>query len=132
MIADYENDRILIETVFLEISDEVRQRGIRVSDLAIVKVPFISLRIRRRRLVRIVRIVEVHPQEVRARWMPSQPRLRTLGDVDASALDSSPARLGLRMLGKIIVEIKASIEAGSECFAVEDHRANECCGVIGL
>jgi len=64
--------------------------------------------------------------------MPGQPRLRMLDDVHASAFDSSPARLGLRMLGEIIVEIEASIEAGSQCFAVKDYRANERCGVIRL
>ena len=67
MISDHDDQCILVAAALFQISDEVGQRRIGIGDLAVVQMIFVSLRIRRRRLVGIVRIVEVNPDEMGAR-----------------------------------------------------------------
>src|SRR5579859_3945254 len=114
----------------LEICNEVREHGVGISDLAVVQTTLVALRIRGRRLVRIVGIVEMYPNKMRARGMRIQPRLRALHYVHAPTFHPAPAGLGVGVLGKIVVKIKASIQARGKGFAVENHSANKCRGVI--
>src|SRR5207302_10452090 len=99
---------------------------------AVVEAVFIGLRIRWGRLIGIVGIVEVDPDEMRAGGMRVEPRLRMFYHFGAAALDSIPAGFVRGSLGKVIVEIEAAIESGSESLAVENNRADKCSGVIAL
>ena len=61
-----------------------------------------------------------------------KPRLGVLDDGLGAAFDASPALPGVGFGGKVVVEIEATIEAGSECLAVEDDGSDEGGGLISL
>lgn len=65
MIADNNNDRVPIGARFLQLRDEVAKRGVGVGDLTVVEMRGILFGEGRRRLVRIMGIVEVDPHEAR-------------------------------------------------------------------
>ena len=102
------------------------QRRIRVGNFSVIEPVLVNFGIRRRRLVRIVGIVEVHPNEVCSSRVRVEPRFCALLYFHTSALDASPPGLSCRELWEVIVEFETAIEAGREILAVEDHRANEC------
>src|SRR5260370_32570208 len=102
---------------------------------------FVFLRERRRRLVGIMRIVQVYPYEMRPSAVLLEPSFGVLDDFHAAALDASPAlflnSIRIRSIailaigfGKVIVEIEPAIEAGSERVAVENHPSNKSCRPI--
>ena len=132
VISDHDDERALVSSRVLQIRDEVGERRIGVGDFAIVKMIFVSPRVRRGWLVGIMGIVQMHPNEMRSGRMRFHPGLRVLDDVHSAPLDSSPARLRLRVLGKVVVEIEAAIQARGQGLAVENHRADERGGVITL
>ena len=111
MISDYDDERVFVPASLLQIPDKAAQGRIGVGDLAVVQTIFISLRVRRGRFVGIVRIVEVDPNKMRAGGMRGHPGFRMLHNFHAAPLYPSPARLGLRMLGEVVVEIESAIQA---------------------
>src|SRR5437016_1922598 len=126
VISHHNNHCSLIPSLFLEVSKEVTQRRIRVSNFSVVEPVLVNFGIRRRRLVRIVRIVEVHPNEVSTGCVRVEPRFCVLLYFHTTALDASPPGLSRRELWEVIVELETAIEAGCEILAVEDHRAYKC------
>src|SRR5215469_4489353 len=70
------------------------------------------------------------PYEMRTTGMCRHPCFGALDHVAATALDTSPALFRRRVLRKVIVKLKATIEAGSERLAVENDCPDECCGVV--
>src|SRR6266568_3875353 len=67
---------------------------------------------------------------MRSGGMRVEPSLSVFHHVHPAAFHSSPSSLTVGVFGKVIVKIESAIEAGSEGFAVEDHRANESSSVI--
>src|SRR5712691_9978244 len=126
VISHHNNHCSLIPFLFLEVSEEPTQRRIRVGNFSVVEPVLVNVGKRRRRFVRIVRIVEVQPNEVRTRWVRVEPRFCALLYFHTSALDASPPGLTCRELWEVIVELETAIEAGCEILAVEDHRAYKC------
>src|SRR2546430_16442382 len=63
VISHHNNHCSLIPPLFLEVSKEVTQRRIRVSNFSVVEPVLVNIGIRRRRLVRIGWIGEGHPNE---------------------------------------------------------------------
>ena len=63
MVSDNDNQRGIVPPLFLQIVEECLQCRIRVRDLTIVGTMLIDLRVRGRRLVRIVWIVKMYPDE---------------------------------------------------------------------
>jgi len=57
VIADHNNQRILILTAGFEISKEVCQRGIGIGDISIVEMIFVDLRLGSGRFVGIMRVI---------------------------------------------------------------------------
>src|SRR3982074_2285293 len=93
----------------------------------------VSLGIGWGRLVGIVRIVEMKPNEAWTRRMRGHPRFRMLHHLQAPSFHSSPARLRLRMLREVVIEIESAIQARRQCFAVENDRPNKRgCGIAVL
>src|SRR6202166_644670 len=78
VISHDNNHCSLIPSLFLEVSEEVTQCRIRVGNFSVVGPVLVNFGVRRRRLVRIVRIVEVHPNEVCTGWVRVEPRLNPL------------------------------------------------------
>ena len=74
----------------------------------------------------------MNPHEMWAGGMRGHPRLRVLHNVCAAAFHSSPSGFGLRVLGKVVVEIESAVEAWSERLAVENDRADERGGVVSI
>ena len=72
VIAGDDDDRVAA----IDRREQARHLRVDVRDLAVVR-----LRIRRRRRVRRVRIVEMHPGEERARVVLPQPRQRAVDDL---------------------------------------------------
>src|ERR1700676_3186529 len=66
------------------------------------------------------------------RGMGTQPSLRMLRHVSATALQAPPSRFVLRNFGKVIVEIKAAIQPRRKVLTVENDGANESTGVVAL
>jgi hypothetical protein len=93
VISHHNNHCSLIPSQFLEVSKEVIQRGICVGNFSVIEPVLVNFGIRRRRLVRIVRIVEVHPNEVCAVWVRVEPRFCALLYFHTSALEASPPGL---------------------------------------
>src|SRR5215469_16633156 len=121
-----------IPSLFLEVSKEVAQRRICVGNFSVVEPVFVKFRIRGRWLVRIMGIVEVHPNEVSTVWVHVEPRFCALFYFHPSALEASPSGLSHHRLWKVIVEFETAIKTRCEILAVEDHGANECRGVVAL
>src|ERR1035441_9079094 len=96
----------------------------------------IFLRKRRWRFVGIVRIVQVHPHEMRPGAVLLEPGFGVLDDFHAAALDAAPAIFfrSIAILaigfGEVIVEIEAAIKAGGERVAIENYRSNKGCGLV--
>src|ERR1700680_1653972 len=110
--------------MFLQSSNEIPESRVSVGDLAVVQVTLVDLRVWRGRFVRIVRIVEVPPYEAGTRRVRVQPCLCALHDLHAAAFDPAPARSRLRVLRKVVVEIKSTVQSRRQGFAIENHRAN--------
>src|SRR5260370_20717433 len=91
---------------------------------------FVFLQVRGRWLVGIVRIVQVYPDEVRSGTVFLEPSFGVRDDFHTAALDASPALFSFSLGGKVIVEIEAAIESGSERVAVENHGSDESCGLV--
>jgi hypothetical protein len=73
MISD-DNDRCsLIPSLILEVSEEPVQRRIRIGNFPVVEPVLVNLGIRGRRLVRIVRVVKVQPDEVLSGLVRAEP-----------------------------------------------------------
>src|SRR5258708_39676777 len=126
-VISHDNDHCsLVPALFLEVGKEVTQRRIRVGNFSVVEPVLVDFGIRRRRLIRIMRIVEVHPNEVSTGWVRVEPRFCALLYFHTSALDASPPGLSCWGLCEVIVELESAIEAGCEILAVEDHRACKC------
>ena len=68
----------------------------------------------------------------------SNQLFRVLDHIHSAALNPPPTRFGLAIgiltvvFGKIIVEIKAAIEAGSKRIAVENHGSDEGSGLVSM
>ncbi len=91
VIAGDDDDGVVVDAGFLQKCNPVGDRGIGVGNFAVVQMVFVFLRERRRRLVGIVRIEQVHPHEVRSGAVLVEPAFGVLDDFHAAALDASPA-----------------------------------------
>src|SRR5215475_3155092 len=78
MISGDDNDGIFVPAALFHKRQEMSQRGVCIGNLAVVQMIIIGLIERSRRLVGVVRIVKMHPNEVRALRMRSHPCLRVL------------------------------------------------------
>src|SRR5262249_35560786 len=132
-VISYDHDHCsFIPSLLLEVSKEVAQRRIRVGNFSVVRPVFVKVRIRGRRLVWIMGIIEVHPNEACTVWVCVEPRFCVLLYFHPSALETSPPGLSRRELREVIVEFKPPIETGREILAVEDHGAYECRSLVTL
>ena len=132
VICRHHYHRSLVPSLLLQVRNKLPQRRIRVRDLAIVQPVLILGRKRLRRLVRIVRVIQMHPHKMRARRLSVQPLFRPLHYFHAPPLQSSPVHLVIQILGQVVVEIKAAVEARSYLLAVQHHGCDECGSVITL
>src|SRR6266404_2354682 len=132
MISDDHNNRVLIPSMRLQISNKIPQRRVRISDFTIVQTVFVYLRVGKRRLVRIMRIIKMYPNKSWPRGVRRQPLLRASNYIHATAFHSSPARLRFRVLGKVIVKTKSTIEPRRKRVAVKNDRRDKCSRVVSL
>src|ERR1700721_546886 len=114
---------------------------------------FIFFRKWRRRLVRIVWIVQMHPNEMRSGAMLFKPSFGVIDDFHAATLHASPVffflcvgllgagilcaeilSVAIRTIGlrKIIVIVEAAIESRRERVAIEYDSSNKSRGLIPL
>src|ERR1700722_4472343 len=132
MIARHYDDGVVISARFFQIRDPIRQRGISISNLAVVKMILIFLGKWRRRLIRIVRIVHMHPNKVRSSAMLIEPRFGVLNHFHSAALHPPPPFLAFSLRWKVVVIIETTIKARGERVAIENHRTNKRRGLIAL
>ena len=132
MISDHDDKRVVIPARLFQIPNKSSQDGIGVSNLAVIQAIFVGLRIGRRRLVGIMGIVEMDPNEMRSGGMRGHPCFRVLHHIRAAPFDPAPARFCLGLRGKVVVEIEAAIQSRGQRVAVEDDRADEGRGVIAV
>src|SRR5215467_13448083 len=72
-----------------------------------------------------MRVIQMHPHEVRTPGMLGQPIFRVSHDVHAAALQTSPSRFARRVLREVVVEIEPSTETWGKCLTVENHRTDK-------
>ncbi len=130
VIASDNDDGIVVDAGFFQKCNPVGDRGIGIGDFAVIQVTLVFFRERRRRFVRIVRIIQVHPHEVRSGAVFLKPTFGVRDDFHAAALDAAPALFSFSLGGKVIVEIEAAIEPGSKRAAVKNHCSDESCGLV--
>ncbi len=85
------------------------------------------------RIVRIVGIVEMQPDEKRPLLMTAQPAQRAVGNILGAPLHALVAilsRLALMKMG--VIQVKAAVEAGSSRTRIENIGPNERCRVIAV
>ena len=132
MIAGNNNDCVLIGARFLQSGNEVGEGGVGVGDFTVVEVLRVFLGEGWRRLVRIMRIVEVYPHKARIRSDAVEPSFGVLDDRHGAAFDAAPTLLGVGLGWEVVVEVKAAIQAGSERAAIENDRSDEGRGLVSL
>src|SRR5215467_3060875 len=93
---------------------------------------FVSLRIWRRRLIGIVRIVEMNPDKMRTGRMRRHPFFCALHHIHAAPLDSPEAGFRLRMLWEVVIKIESAIKTRSQRFAIKDDSPDKCRGMVAL
>src|ERR1700730_3175004 len=130
VIAGHYDDGVVVDAGFFQKCNPAGDRGIGIGNFTVVQMVLVFFRERRRRFVRIVWIVQVHPNEVGAGAVLVEPGFGVRDDFHPAALDASPALFSFSLGGKVIVEIEAAIEAGSERVAVENHGSDESRGLV--
>src|SRR5437879_13700246 len=91
MVAYHYDHGIFVTPQLLQVRQKICECRIRIRDFAIVKMIFIGLRVGRRRLIGIMWVVEVKPDEMRAGRIRVHPFFCALEDVHASPLEPSQA-----------------------------------------
>ena len=132
MIADYDDERVVVTARLFQIPDKSRQHGIGVGNLAVIQAILIGLRKRWRRFVRIMGIVKMDPDKMRAGGMRGHPCFRVLHYIRAAAFHPAPTRFCLGLRRKVVIEIEAAIQTRGECVAVQNDCPDEGRGVIAL
>src|SRR5277367_7161906 len=131
VIASDNHDRVIVDAGFFQESNPMGDRRIGIGDFTVIEMIFVFLREWRRRFVRIMRIVQMYPHKVWAGAVFLKPTFSVADDFHAAALDTTPAFFVRAIcifaigLGKVVVEIKAAIQTGSERVAVENHGSYE-------
>src|SRR5439155_11603326 len=133
MIANQDYQCIFVPVVSLEVSKEVRQRRIRIRDLAVVEPPFVHFVRWCPGLIGIMRIVEVNPNELmRVGCRLVEPILGALYHVHTSPFEPAPAGFCCGLLRKVVVKVESSIQARCQGFAVQNYGTDKSCGSIPI
>src|SRR5581483_1676040 len=113
-------------------SQEFSEGRVGIRDFAVVQASFVGLRVRSRRLVRIMWVVQMHPCEPRTSRMSIKPLFGVLDDISAAALHTSPAGLCGGSGREVVIKIEPAIETGCQAVAIENNRANKRSCVIAV
>ena len=134
MIGHHRNQRFIEEPVLPQLRKQLAQRGICVRDLAVVRLRRIALFEWRRRVVGVVRIVEVNPEKERRVFELTEPAERMVDDHAGAPFDGLVAiRTMAAKVEARVIDVKPAIEAGSGAVErVEDQRGHEGSGVVAL
>ena len=127
VVARDHDEGAVVQLPFAETREEAPDRRVDARDLAVVRILREALLVRGRRVVRVVRVVEVHPDEHRPGGAAVEPGERTGDDLAAAPL-LRRVRVGavLARPEARVVDVEAAVEAGSDRpLRVEDHRAHE-------
>ncbi len=130
MVAQEQNQTLLVELVPLEPSDQTAEFMIGIGDLSVIQMPSILAPIRFRRIVGAVRIVQMEPEEERSPRILLQPRQgvihafsRTAIHQPQVAVHEGPGR------EYVVVEIKAASQSPT---SVQDEGAHHRARVIAM
>src|SRR6266496_2344139 len=104
MVPDDDHDCTVIPAMRLQIPDEVAQGRVRIRNFAIVEAVLIGLRVGKRRLIRIMWIIEMYPDKLWSRRVRCEPLLSMRDHVHASPFHASPARFAVAVLRKVVVK----------------------------
>jgi hypothetical protein len=119
MIANNRDDGVAA----IDGREQTRDLSVDISHFAVVR-----RRIRRRRRVRRMRIVKVHPRKERPRIVLPQPRQRAVDDLAAAPLRvERSAAVGHVADDLVVVALEAAIESET---MIEDEGADERAGAV--
>src|ERR1700720_1587974 len=127
MIRHHSNHGVVVNAPYPQLPQELSDRGIHVGNLAVVGRARVLPLVRFRRIVRMVRIIKVHPQKERTFRMRVQPRQR-VGYAFAAASLRRLVAIFSRMPSAEsgVVGIESAIEAGRElCAGIENDGADK-------
>src|SRR5262249_42332346 len=101
------DDRVLVQTAASQKRQELAHRRVRVSNLTVVRLGSITTLIGFRRIVRVVRVVNMNPDEELAGWTPPEPCQRVVHDFSSAALYAAVAVFsGLTLMEPSVVNIE--------------------------
>src|SRR5205807_46098 len=105
-----DDECIVVPPALFQVSEELAQRRISIGNLAVIEPVLIYVGVWRRWLVRIVRVVQMHPGEMRSGGVSIEPGFRVLLHFHSATFEAAPPGLAGRLLRKIVVELESAIE----------------------
>src|SRR6266403_6290175 len=134
MISHDGYQRAVIKPAQPQPTEEFAHRGIGVCNFAVVRRGSVLGLVRLRRIIGVVRVVEMHPDEERPLVVCGQPLQRVSDDFAAAAFNRLVTVFSLAPSVEAgIVEVKSALKTGSRpCSWAEDQRADKRRGVISV
>src|SRR5260370_27539581 len=133
MVGGDGTDGVLIHPVLPQLLHKAADNRVRVGDLAIVRLRGIVSLERLRRVIRVVSIVEMQPDEKRPLLMTAQPAQRAVGNILRAPLPALLTVLSsLALLKLSLIHVEATLEAQSTRCRVENIGAQERRRVISV
>src|SRR5947209_102198 len=130
VVAYHYDDGVLQAALLINECDQLTKSGVGIGDLPVIEIVSICCSERLGWLVRIVRVIQVHPNESRSIGMRFQPCGGVLNDFVSASLNASPARLRRSLCRKTVIEIEALIKTDGQRLVVQDHGADERRGLV--
>ena len=132
VIRHHRHQRTIVQPALTQIAKELSQSGVGVSDLTVIGI-FKLLIERSRRIVRRVRIVQMHPDEKWRSAILAEPGDCVSDHISAATFDgivASLTRTALLMKSRVEI-VESAVETGRHVgFRIQDERTDECRCVI--
>src|SRR6266566_2278391 len=114
VICHHRDQRLIVKPMLLECIKQLAYARVRVCNLTVIGLGCVVLFIGRRRIVRVMRIIEMHPQEKWPARHLAEPAESMIHDVPSPPLDGFIAIHPMPPQMKSgVIHVKSAIEPGS-------------------
>src|ERR1700751_1696389 len=128
MISTKNDQRVLVQALFLQEAQQAANLSIGESDLSIVRMRFVLLTIRRGWTIWVVWIVQMHPEEKSPLIVLPQPVQHLVGDDVPRPLHFVEIRfLQSVEVEMVVIKVEATVQAEAR---VQHRRANHSSGCV--
>src|SRR6185369_3986160 len=104
VFANDDDDRVLIQSFLFQIRNEIGDDRVCVCNLSVIRSVLVGLPKGIRRLVRIVWVIQMYPNEVRTCTVCAEPLFRMLHNFTAPSLNAPPTGFRRGISGEVVVE----------------------------